>query len=359
MFKKNHYVPVLKWKRGEQKALEFLSQDLKPNITPLIEIVDVPYDYVEDRPAKTIDEHLLRFGEQLENSWGIPNPVFVDPGLLDPEITLEDGSQPVRYLYEQANNHHINIIPVTGLNRSEKYQAEIGEIIKSIKTVCLRVEDDDLLEIETKINDFLDRLGTSPDQAHLILDFKYVDPIDEGKHIISLKSIIKTMPYLHDWRTFTLCCTSFPESLSSIYAGEANVIHRSERSIWNKMHELSNTIERIPTFGDYCIANPYMVDIDPRMMQMSANIRYTVDNGFLILKGRSIKKSGWEQLFTLAENLVKSHYYSGREFSWGDQFIYDCANKNEGPGNAEIWRRVGTNHHLNYIIKNLSSLYGS
>lgn len=58
MFDERHYVPILKWKRGEQVGLELISDTAKEILTPLIEIVPPPYDYNNDRPAKTMDEHL-------------------------------------------------------------------------------------------------------------------------------------------------------------------------------------------------------------------------------------------------------------------------------------------------------------
>lgn len=39
------YVPVLKWKRGEQSAVKLLDKDDKKRIFPLAEVPDRPYDY--------------------------------------------------------------------------------------------------------------------------------------------------------------------------------------------------------------------------------------------------------------------------------------------------------------------------
>lgn len=39
MFDHNHYVPVLRWKQGEQRALQQLTPVVKSSITPLIELV--------------------------------------------------------------------------------------------------------------------------------------------------------------------------------------------------------------------------------------------------------------------------------------------------------------------------------
>ena len=48
------YVPVLKGKEGEYGALEELSIDVRSHVMPLIEIPDVPYDYANDSPAKSL-----------------------------------------------------------------------------------------------------------------------------------------------------------------------------------------------------------------------------------------------------------------------------------------------------------------
>jgi Beta protein len=39
MYTHRHYVPVIRWKRGEQKALLELTSEIRREITPLIEIV--------------------------------------------------------------------------------------------------------------------------------------------------------------------------------------------------------------------------------------------------------------------------------------------------------------------------------
>lgn len=38
MLNENHYVPILKWKQGEQKALEALTPAVRKGLTPLLEI---------------------------------------------------------------------------------------------------------------------------------------------------------------------------------------------------------------------------------------------------------------------------------------------------------------------------------
>ena len=45
MFTQRHYVPVLKWKQGEYQALYRLSNAVKDNLTPLLEIPPIGFDF--------------------------------------------------------------------------------------------------------------------------------------------------------------------------------------------------------------------------------------------------------------------------------------------------------------------------
>src|SRR5258708_7679806 len=128
--------------------------------------------------------------------------------------------------------------------------------------------------------------------------------------------------------------------------------------------ELWKTLQRRPgllpragmIFGDYAIAHPVTKELDPRTMQMSASIRYTTQNNWLVLKGRNVRQYGFDQYFDLSRALVERIEYSGRDFSWGDKYIADCATGMEGPGNATTWRKVGTNHHLTLVTREIANL---
>ena len=88
---------------------------------------------------------------------------------------------------------------------------------------------------------------------------------------------------------------------------------------------------------------------------MSASIRYTTDGNWLVVKGRNVRRYGFEQYFELCRTLVMRQEFSGRGFSWGDQYIDDCAFERTGPGNATTWRKVGTNHHLTLVARALAA----
>jgi len=46
-------------------------------------------------------------------------------------------------------------------------------------------------------------------------------------------------------------------------------------------------VKRVPTFGDYAINHPILTEINPKLMLMSPNIRYTDSVNFVIAKGQA------------------------------------------------------------------------
>ncbi|QNB45879.1 hypothetical protein BR63_05835 [Thermanaerosceptrum fracticalcis] len=360
MFDQKHYVPVLKWKRGEQIALKQLDASSRESLTPLIELVPVPYDYVNERPAKSIDDHLNGIGEELLNAWGEKRPVFIDPYWIDQSERMSNGLHPFYFILEDIRRNKMKAIPVTGTSRDKDYQQEV---IKAHKKdglgVCLRLEDEDFLDVKGAIIDLIKLLKVTPAETDIIIDLRSISTNDDSKNAIFALTLLKDLPSIMDWRTLTICASAFPETLSEIPANSIGIIPRSEWGVWKILKGKEHLFKRMPTFGDYAIAHPEYVDIDPRIMRMSGNIRYTTENSWLVVKGVQVKKNTWDQMHGLSAQLVNHPSFCGKGFSWGDEYVFNCSNRDCSSGNAETWRRVGTNHHLTYVTKQISNFFSS
>jgi hypothetical protein len=161
-----------------------------------------------------------------------------------------------------------------------------------------------------------------------------------------------------EWRRIILAATSFPEDLSDVDAQTISTLPRHEWELWKTLQRRPDSLPRRDIiYGDYAIAHPVTPDIDPRVMRMSANIRYTATDTWLIVKGKNVRQYGFDQYFDLCKTLVKRLEYMGSEFSWGDRYIADCAEGIVGPGNATTWRKVGNNHHITLLVKELATLH--
>ncbi|HLZ43033.1 MAG TPA: hypothetical protein VKQ11_18845, partial [Candidatus Sulfotelmatobacter sp.] len=179
---------------------------------------------------------------------------------------------------------------------------------------------------------------------------------DDGKAVLIARSVFSMIPNKEGWRRLILVGASFPEDLSDVDAANPTKLPRREWALWRTLQKRPSALPRRDMiFGDYAIANPVPRDLDPRVMLMSASIRYTTHTNWLILKGRNVRQYGFEQYFDLCKELVDRPEYNGPDFSWGDLYISDCAAEVQGPGNATTWRKVGTNHHITLVAKQLAN----
>lgn len=361
LFDHNRYVPVVRWRRGEQSALELLNPSLKNSLTPLIEIPPIPWDFENDVPKRTVDKHLENIGTQVEKCWDCTNPVFIDALqiCLDDEEQMEDGRHPLEFIVDELQAKGIPVIPVISSNYGTNYHVTVKSILaKYHNGICFRLSDVDFDDMKTSIEKFLNFFSIQPKEIDIIVDYNYIDPDYVTRTARLVLGTFSTLPYISDWRTLTFIGTSFPRDLSKIATGTDGSIPRTEWLIYKKI--LESNLSRIPSFGDYIISNPVYDEIDPRFMQMAAAIRYTVADEFLIFRGysvRSPKYNGWGQTQGLAQRIIKHSQYSGENYSFGDKYIYDCAHETKSTGNAEVWRKVGTNHHLTLAINEISSLH--
>ena len=268
------------------------------------------------------------------------------------------GQHPLEFLFEEFRNYNLIGIPVIKCISDQNYKDVVRNVINTDNQgVCIRVKDDDLLDLEDELEELTEDIGIDRDQADLIIDLEYISPNDSNKNLLSLRNILRAIPNISDWQSITVCATSFPENTSSIDRNTTGQIERGEWTLWNNLFSRKSKLKIMPNYGDYAISNPAPLKLDPKLMRMSANIRYTANNDFLIFKGISIQKGKWTQVQSLCKKIISHPQYCGKTFSWGDEYIFDCASGNKSTGNAETWRRVGTNHHLTFVVNQLANLH--
>ncbi|MBN8226697.1 hypothetical protein JYK02_04155 [Corallococcus macrosporus] len=114
---------------------------------------------------------------------------------------------------------------------------------------------------------------------------------------------------------------------------------------------------QLSNYGDYAIQGVLLPPHDAAMHPGSPNIRHTANDHWLVVRGEALKRHGYDQYTGLATYLMEHECYSGRTFSKGDDYIFGCAGGAETPGSPGVWRRMGTNHHIAKVLKQLTSLH--
>ena len=274
---------------------------------------------------------------------------------------MKDGTHPVDYLFKDLRAKSVPAIPVTDLVRDQAYQTAVKEVVsKDRNGLCLRIT---LLQIHNK--DFgvelakrLKFFGVSLNEIDLVVDLEApaFDPIEGFTRMV--KATLDRLPNLSQWRTFTVLGTSFPANMGQLIIGSQSV-QRKEWLFYKTLLQVLKQGERIPMFGDYVIAHPALIPKDPRLMKPSATIRYAIDDAWIVIKGKNLRDNGNHQYKGFCRDLISTSVFSGKGFSAGDEFIVECAAGARNPGNLSTWRWVGTNHHLEKVSSDLSSLHAS
>jgi len=358
MFDHTHYVPILKGKEGEFSALRALKPKTKDSLTPLIEVPPIPWDFESEKPAKSIDGHLEPIAAKLIGAVGEEKRFFVD--LLWVQDSQVDGAiHPLDFVLGKLRQQNGKAIPVTGIDRDEGYQEAIRRIVhEDGRGICLRVQSNSFEEFfDGGADDLLESLDITAADADLIIDLKAIGPDQSEPIAIAALSVVRSIPNINEWRSLTFAASAFPQNLIDITARTIETITRAEWLVWGSLR--GRRLPRRPTFGDYAIAHPEPSEVDPRIIQMSANIRYTIEREWMIIKTRGARHTGFEQFRDLCRALVNTDEYAGADFSWGDSYINSCAAGSVDTGNATTWRRVGMNHHLTLVVDQISSLGAS
>ena len=373
MSKRKHYIPILRWKAAERKALHQLSHEHKKFITPLIELMMPRPDLYKgdtkeekaEKKEKSVEElwresislfkkALTKVSEDILKYWG-RDPIFIDVHFVDPSIRAKS----LEALLEAGKQLDIFMIPVVNLIavidlESDKKTLEIA--VRHAKEndygLGLRLLRSNLRRnsLPTEIQNFLTMNGLTEKQVDLIVDLDLVDP-----EYSSLVDSLKRIPNLTNWRTFTVVSGAFPPDLTNLPVGR----HEIERSDWKNWDDKKHfeKLTRKPSYGDYTIQHPKYKE-PPRVSYPSASIRYTADGYWVVMRGQGGPKRKSNQYLANAQLLKNQPEYSGEKFCFGDAYIAQMAVdlSSTKTGSPTTWLTAGINHHLAKVADQLSNL---
>lgn len=353
-------MPILKWKRAEQGALQGLTEEDKKYITPLIQFVmpkQAPHEQLED-VIKKFEGQLLTIPKKIFEIWG-NGPVFVDFSLL---FTIPLKIKSLNTILKAGQKLGATFTPVLYLNDDLAIKkAAYSHAKENGSGICLRLicSDLDSSGLNQEIAKILSSSGLTEKDLDLLVDIKEVDNNEEkyGKYL----NLSQKIPHLQEWRTFTFAAGAFPQDLSNYKIDEENLVPRAEWNNW-MAHIDEGNLKRKPAFADYTIQHPIYREAS-QFFHPTTSIKYTLDNEWLILKGQKHK---FGMYLANADLLVNDgRYYYGDDFSAGDRYIKEKAdhlqtymknNASGGTGSTETWLKAGINHHLVLVAHQVSKL---
>jgi hypothetical protein len=346
-----HYVAVLQNKTGELRALAAAADGVWERMTPLLEFVG-PKTASRQLTASAAAAWVKRASLVLGQ-----HPFYLDTLRLNATTAVQapEGSRPVlRYLHDQARNRRMRFVPVVWVGEaSEAVEQTVRDAaIADGHGVALRYRALEVLpptgtSRRAFVEAQLDRVNARPEQADLLIDLQF---IDEDRELAGedLAELVDQTSTVGQWRSVALLGTTIPKTLGVIPEGTIGSLPRREWNLWVELDRIG--LARTPAFGDYAVQHPHPPADGGGGNQMRANIRYTTDDATVVVRGRGpVTQEGNEQYRRLCEQLAALPEFAGRDYSWGDETIEDCADGVVPPGSQNQWRGVGTSHHMRHV----------
>ena len=369
------YAPVILTKRGEFKAYSELFDSSKSLILPIIEFTSRDLVFKKDeqpQPKKTWKEHIDSKIELIAKHCS-NSDIILDTTHLPSDMKI-NGVHVNKYVSQVMEGLSINAIPVYCLERSgdEFYKKSTLSVIKLKEFFCVRVYFEDIAEVD-KLKETISSLFSDEkilmDNCILIIDFKYIiDENEKNKYLSAAMNLLVQSQYKEKFKSVICLATSCPINLMQIKSNSVGAIPRYEYELWDSLN--SNKVLNMNfIFGDYTIFNPEYdpTGFNPLTMTSGAKIRYTSEGSIFVYKGHSLKKkkedalrpdapSPYKQFHKLCKEIVMNEkLFCGSSYSWGDEYISNCAEETVKSGGQEKWVTVAVNHHIEYVCDQVTS----
>jgi hypothetical protein len=357
-----HYVPILKGRAGELRALREMREPTASRLVPLVEVPVVVEDSESDDPnSADVVGDIGKFARDLTRNWRPGRPIIVDATL----IPIHPHSIPTVDLINRLAQSDYTVIPTVRPSDPNWAINRIGEAIHEwrLGSACIRIGGDDLDDNERSLADAVDdaiaQLRLEPDHIDLVLDFGPV--MDEQAMSFAARIarlVLSEMPYQDEWRTLVCAAGAFPPDLNSVQAEVLTELPRYDAAMWNVLHK--RVRGRVPIFGDYAIAYPAQTAGVP--FAPAPQLRFTAEASWYVMKGRKQDRKGARQFYDICARVAETGSVDS-SLSWGDEYVDRAARSAaNGPnvlvrtGNAMIWRAIGTSHHIAYVANRLATV---
>lgn len=344
-----HYVPVLKIKDNEKRALESLGATCPGAFTPLLEVVE--------RKDRTFAAHLDTTFNRLAQSLTGHTPCFLDAREL-----ASDGNPGANAVFARADSEGIDYVPVVGLTRPVGNGPAIAHGKGGVALRLTRGELE-LGVITAGVPAFLKAHNLVAENIDLVMDMGDVGMLIPVGVVALANSFLSVVPHHSAWRTFTLSGCAFPKSMGKVERNSFLLVNRSEWIGWRDgLYANRENLARLPTYSDCAIQHPSGVEgYDPITMAASAAARHASGDSWLLVKGVSTRKvPPTVQFKAIAKRLVANvhgPHYAGATHCAGCVQILAAAKGAPKLGSLGVWRRIGNEHHIVTVLRDLGVLH--
>lgn len=347
------YVPVLKGRQGELAALRSIQPATRQHVMPLLEIVLGSGD--EAFSAAQLRSAIEKTAGKLQTWAG--HRLLLDAGSLTTEVELRDGFGAVGFSITAAVEQGINATPVVRLDDGLLAFHDAGTWHSDTRCgIAIRLGAKDLEadaeDIDAALTDSLQILGVDRQHVDLVLD---VGPVI-GEVMMRLGArlaadVLRELTEVESFRQIIVTAGAFPADLTDYQPWTIGEPARYDAALYDHLLQ-RRRLPRSPTYGDYAVTNPILVTGLP--YRAAPQLRYTVADRWLVLKGGRNDRRGNTQFYDVCERIAEHPDFVGATLGNADARI--AASRRHGPGNASTWREISTTHHLDYVVGRITTL---
>ncbi|MGI8380435.1 beta family protein [Priestia megaterium] len=341
------YYPLLKNSNNEMKALRYLKDDSRPQVTPIIESKRVKKNNVVNWESsfKTLGTFLKERVKDMKFIYDF-NCALEELG-EENQLVTTSGENLVKHCLEKMESQELNVIPCF---QHDSPSWLVDSVINSnYKEVAIRIRCHDFQE---SFNPFVlqklkaDLEQTKPDtKVIVILDF-----FNQPTSIQRLQNTIDTFSKINN-SELVYIATSCPDNASDANPHSVTLI--GPRREFNNFLELRSKKYNV-SFGDYTTRLKGEVLNGFNFNNSYLKVFYSTETDYWIAKSKLIKDDGESTFHEVCQQLLEYDFYPGAEFSFGDAEIYKCANKEIVISDHQAPIAIGVNHHIETTVAQLT-----
>lgn len=360
---RQQYFPILKWKAGEQQAVQQLNQKLRSKILPIAEIQDRPFDWTEESFSRSWKEHIDIVAKLTSKSWGTSHEIAIDQSITEDDH-IEGHGDAWSCLFKSLWTTGVKAIPVVSsfasiaeiealasLNKNNRHSALRDRFV--LRYELDKPEDAHILSIFHWFQSTLNALSTRYSSVDAVIDFGHIGG-DYRPNPAKVAGALEALRLQGPWRSVVFAAGAFPENLAGLSPG----VHMLPRNEWHLYKEATLLMRsKEIAYSDYGVnyTEPFTGNI--RAVRLSANLRYTYEDNWLVFKAQSSKEHPYKQYQELCRFLVNENpLFMGKDFSFGDKHLFSVACGETTGGSALTWRRDAMNHHIHVVLSQLEDL---
>lgn len=345
------YVMFGKAKAGELKGLARLDAAAKSRVTPFL---DVPRP--KDLNPSAVHAHLVKTTGKICKWWG-NSGLFIDHFDVPLRVRALGGMHPLETTFDHLRTAGVAAIPVYGFDRDEAYLEAIAAIQARLRRgVCLRLLEDDMEDPSQAVEEIiraLSRFALTPKSVDIVLDFRSLVQKQLRMVVSHALNTINAIQRVGQFRSIIVAGSNYPRNVSDVPADGIGFVERRELLVWERIRSALQNGTHVH-FGDYSVVHPDFVDVE-NTRNANAKIRYTIRGNWLVSRGHMLREEpGFLQYHDVARRVVRANEFMGPHFSWGDQYIANCAEESDGPGNLAKWVEVDVCHHVSFVMQEIA-----